>query len=62
MFQLQRVGSHDIIVPTIKTIKRLRATMRGSIIITEVRGMGEHLLCVKPLHSGRKSIPKKGDR
>ena len=32
----------------------------GFVIITEVRGIGEHLLLSKRMHSRRKSIPTKG--
>ena len=66
MFQLQRDGSHGSIIPLIKTVKRLMATMRrvswprGFVIITEVRGMGEHLLRAKQMHFRRKGIRIKG--
>ena len=74
MLQLQRVGSHGNSMPKIKTIKRLSTTRGGAFVAWRfsnynrgngyiqyvMMGMGEHLLHAKPIHSRRKSIPRKG--
>ena len=60
MIQLQRVESHSSIMPKIMTVKLLRAMRRGDFVARMFsnykRGMGEHLLHDKQMHSRRKSI------
>ena len=52
VFKLQRVGSHDSIVHTIKTVKRIRTTSGGdswpvgSVIITGL-GVWKNLCCLE---------------